>query len=109
MLLRLPVMISYQDDPPTGLELLVEAAATHPRILRAPPPVSGLMSFDNYGMRLEARFWIRDPMNGVNNVRSDINRSIWRLFREAGITIPVAQHDIRVVAPRELPGPLNGD
>ncbi|MEZ5459831.1 MAG: mechanosensitive ion channel [Steroidobacteraceae bacterium] len=107
--LRLPVMISYQDDPERALELLVEAAATHPRILRDPPPVSRLMSFENYGMRLEARFWIRDPMNGVNNVRSDVNRTIWRLFREAGITIPVAQHDIRVVDPRALPGAPNGD
>ena len=48
-------------------------------------------------MRLEARFWIRDPMNGVNNVRSDINREIWRLFKEAGVRIPVAQHEVRVL------------
>ena len=32
------------------------------------------MSFEDYGMRLEVRFWIADPMNGVNNVRSDVNR-----------------------------------
>jgi small-conductance mechanosensitive channel len=107
--LRLPVMISYQDDPEKALELLVEAAARHPRILRDPAPVSRLMSFENYGMRLEARFWIRDPMNGVNNVRSDINREIWRLFKHAGITIPVAQHEVRVVAPRELPGAPGAD
>lgn len=99
--LRLPVMISYQDDPEKALELLIQAAAGHPRILQDPPPVSRLMSFEDYGMRLEARFWIRDPMNGVNNVRSDVNRAIWRLFRDAGITIPVAQHDVRVVASRE--------
>lgn len=101
--LRLPVMISYQDDPERALELLVQAAAGHPRILRDPPPVSRLMSFEDYGMRLEARFWIRDPMNGVNNVRSDVNRAIWRLFKEAGITIPVAQREIRVVPSRETP------
>ena len=98
--LRLPVMISYQDDPEKALELLIEAAANHPRILKDPAPVSRLMSFEDYGMRLEARFWIRDPMNGVNNVRSDVNRAIWRLFKDAGITIPVAQHDIRVVPSR---------
>jgi small-conductance mechanosensitive channel len=99
--LRLPVMISYQDDPEKALELLIEAAANHPRILRDPPPVSRLMSFEDYGMRLEARFWIRDPMNGVNNVRSDVNRTIWRLFKQAGITIPVLQQDIRVIASRD--------
>jgi len=27
-------------------------------------------------MALEIRFWIADPVNGVNNVRSDVNRAI---------------------------------
>jgi small-conductance mechanosensitive channel len=95
--LRLPVMISYRDDPEKALLLLQHAAADHPRILREPGPVTRLMSFEDYGMRLEVRFWIADPMNGVNNVRSDVNRTIFRLFREAGITIPVAQRELRML------------
>ncbi|MFZ9479364.1 MAG: mechanosensitive ion channel family protein [Steroidobacteraceae bacterium] len=97
--LRLPVMISYDDDPELALQLLVKAASDHPRILRDPEPVSRLLAFENYGIRLEARFWIRDPMNGVNNVRSDVNRRIWKLFKEAGIKIPVAQQEVRVLGP----------
>jgi small-conductance mechanosensitive channel len=95
--IRLPVMISFSDDPEFALQVLVDAAANHPRILKDPGPVSRLMSFENYGMRVEVRFWIRDPMNGVNNVRSDVNREIWRLFKKHGITIPVQQHDVRVL------------
>jgi small-conductance mechanosensitive channel len=95
--IRLPVMISFQDDPEIALQVLIDAAANHPRILKDPGPVSRLMSFENYGMRVEVRFWIRDPMNGVNNVRSDVNREIWRLFKKHGITIPVQQHDVRVI------------
>ena len=95
--LRLPVMISYQDDPEVALQVLIDAAANHPRILKEPGPVSRLMSFENYGMRVEVRFWIRDPMNGVNNVRSDVNREIWRLFKKHGIKIPVQQHDVRML------------
>ncbi|MCS6947012.1 MAG: mechanosensitive ion channel, partial [Steroidobacteraceae bacterium] len=99
--LRLPVMVSYDDDVELALELLVQAASSHPRILKDPGPVSRLMSFEDYGMRLEARFWIRDPMNGVNNVRSDVNRVIWRLFREHGIKIPVAQRELRILDPAQ--------
>lgn len=99
--LRLPVMISYQDDPELALQVLMEAAANHPRILKEPGPVSRLMSFENYGMRVEVRFWIRDPMNGVNNVRSDVNREIWRLFKKHGVTIPVQQHEVRMVGHSE--------
>jgi small-conductance mechanosensitive channel len=60
------------------------------------------MAFEDYGMRLEVRFWISDPMNGVNNVRSDVNRTIWRLFKKYGITMPVAQREIRVVGDAAL-------
>ncbi len=97
--LRLPVMISYDDDPEEALEALLEAVGDHPRILREPAPVSRLMAFEDYGMRLEVRFWIADPMNGVNNVRSDVNRAIWRVFRVHGIRMPVAQRELRMLPP----------
>jgi small-conductance mechanosensitive channel len=97
--LRLPVMISYDDDPEEALDALLEAVADHPRILREPAPVSRLMAFEDYGMRLEVRFWIADPMNGVNNVRSDVNRAIWRVFGSHGIRMPVAQRELRMLPP----------
>jgi small-conductance mechanosensitive channel len=83
--IRLPVTISYEDDPERALQALLEATQHHPRILKEPQPVTRLMSFEDHGMRLEVRFWIADPMNGVNNVRSDINREIWRAFKALGI------------------------
>lgn len=94
--LKLPVRISYQDDPELALKVLLKAAEGQRRILREPPPVTRLIAFTDYGMDLELRFWIADPQEGVNNVRSEVNRAIWRLFRENGITIPVAQREIRV-------------
>jgi len=95
--LKLPVRISYHDDPEKALQVLVAAANCNPRVLREPAPVSRLMHFGDSGIDLELRFWISDPQEGVNNVRSDVNRAIWRAFREAAITIPVAQHDVRMV------------
>jgi small-conductance mechanosensitive channel len=93
--LKLPVRVSYRDDVEQALALLLEAAQGHPRILREPAaPVSRLMGFADYGVDLELRFWIADPQEGVNNVRSDVNRAIWRLFREHGLTIPVAQREV---------------
>jgi small-conductance mechanosensitive channel len=32
----------------------------------------------------------------VNNVRSEVNRTIWALFKENKISIPVAQREIRL-------------
>jgi small-conductance mechanosensitive channel len=116
--IRLPVMISYEDDPEFALKLLFEAVAHHSRILREPAPVTRLMAFEDYGMRIEVRFWIADPMNGVNNVRSDVNRLIWKLFRDNGVKMPVAQRELRMLEPlpsnrppassQELPDESNG-
>jgi small-conductance mechanosensitive channel len=102
--LKLPVTVSYDDDPELALKLLLEAAENHPRILHDPPPVSRLISFEDNGMRLEIRFWIADPVNGVNNIRSDVNRAIWRIFRANGVRIPVPQQETRMLASRG-PGP----
>ena len=94
--LRLPVRIAYHDDVELALSLL-QQAADHPRILRDPPAVTRLLEFADYGMEIELRFWIGDPAEGVNNVRSDVNRRIWALFREHGISIPPAQREIRIL------------
>ena len=94
--LKLPVRVSYKNDPEEALALLMKASEGQPRILRDPLPVSRLIAFSDYGFDMELRFWIADPQEGVNNIRSDVNRAIWRLFKENGITIPVAQREIIV-------------
>jgi len=101
--LKLPVRISYRDDPERALQLLLGAVDGNARVLRDPVPVTRLMQFTDHGMDLELRFWIADPQDGVNNVRSEVNRRIWRLFSEAGITIPVAQHEVRLLGERAAP------
>jgi small-conductance mechanosensitive channel len=103
--LKLPVTVSYDDDPEIALKLLVQATDNHPRILRDPAPVSRLISFEANGMALEIRFWIADPVNGVNNVRSDVNRAIWRIFREHGVRIPVPQQETRLLDSRVVRRP----
>lgn len=94
--LKLPVRLSYDCDPELALSVLMQATSDHRRILRDPGPVSRLMGFGDYGFDLELRFWISDPQEGVNNVRSDVNRIIWKLFQQHGLRIPVPQHDVRL-------------
>ncbi|MDH5227023.1 MAG: mechanosensitive ion channel, partial [Gammaproteobacteria bacterium] len=64
--LKLPVRISYKDDPEVAMKLLVQATQEHPRIIQGPAPVARLMGFGDHGIELELRFWIPDPQEGVN-------------------------------------------
>jgi len=104
--LKLPIRVSYRSDPELAMRLLIRATEGHPRIIRDPAPVARLMAFGDCGIELELRFWIPDPQAGVNNVRSDVNRAIWRLFRENGIVIPVAQREVRLEMINPQFGPL---
>ena len=101
--LKLPIRVSYKDDPELALRVLLSACEGQRRVLHEPPPVSRLMHFSDSGIELELRFWISDPQEGVNNVRSDVNRTIWRLFKEHNLTMPVAQREILMLnAPPDL-------
>jgi len=94
--LKIPVSISYGDNPEQALGLLNEAANNCNRVLTDPPPVARLMEFGDNGIELELRIWINDPQNGISNVRSDLNLAIWQLFKQAEITIPFPQRDVYV-------------
>ena len=98
--LKMPVTISYADDPHQAIALMIEAARQHPRVLSNPEPVGRLMEFGDNGIALELRIWINDPEKGVNNVRSDINLAIWQTFKDNHITIPYPQRDVHV---KQLP------
>lgn len=97
--LKLAVQISYGDNPREAMQLLLEAARKHPRVERAPDPAARVMGFGESGIDLELRYWIRDPEDGINNVRSDLYLAIWDAFRAAGITIPYPQRDVHVRGP----------
>jgi small-conductance mechanosensitive channel len=92
--LKLPVQVSYTDNPRPAMELLLGAARAHARVEKSPAPAARVIAFGENGIELELRFWIRDPEDGVNNVRSDLYLAIWDAFESAGITIPFPQRDV---------------
>jgi small-conductance mechanosensitive channel len=94
--LKIPVSISYDNDPERALALMREAARANPRVLADPEPTTRLMAFGDSGIELELRVWIQDPEAGMGSVRSDINLEIWRVFKAAGIVIPYPQRDLHI-------------
>lgn len=101
--LKLPVQISYRDNPRRAMELMVKAARQNPRVESIPDPVGRVMAFGENGIDLELRFWILNPEDGINNVRSDLYLSIWDAFNEAQITIPYPQRDVHVSTNHDSP------
>jgi len=94
--IKIPVQISYQDDPEQAMAIMLESAGACERVLQHPEPTARLMGFGESGIELELRVWIRDPQQGVGGVRSEVNLAIWKGFKAAGITIPYPQRDVHL-------------
>ena len=87
----LSVSVAYDSDVEQVRQILLAAAAISPRVLRDPAPAVYLSNFGPDGLEFALSVWIRDPANGQQGLRSEINLAILRGLREAGIEIPYPQ------------------
>lgn len=98
----LPIQVSYDTDLEQAEALMLDAAHRQNRVIFDDPnnlPKVLLKEFAENGIVMELAVWIRDPSEGQNNLRSDINWAIWRNFRKAGIEIPFPQRVVKIVNP----------
>ncbi len=94
--LRIPIGISYDSDVKKARELVLQAANNENRALKDPCPMCHLVEFGDSSINLEARIWIKDPSNGVTNIKSAIMLDVWDLFKENNIEIPYPQRDLHI-------------
>ncbi|MDK9704088.1 MAG: mechanosensitive ion channel [Sulfuritalea sp.] len=95
--IALPVQVSYDSDLERAMGIMAAAASAQPRVLADPVPAALVLAFADSGINLELGFWVGDPEQGVGGLRSDINLAIWREFKQAGISIPFPQREIRIL------------
>ncbi len=95
-------LVEYESDLRLAAKLCVQACLEHERVERDPEPKCLLMEFGEDAVVMEARFWIRDPQNGINNIGSAVMFSLWDHFKEHGIDLPLGQDEIRIMGDSEL-------
>ncbi|MDO9071314.1 MAG: mechanosensitive ion channel, partial [Deltaproteobacteria bacterium] len=89
--LKIPIGIGYDSDLPQAMELMLAAAAEVPRVLADPKPGCLLVGFGDNSVDFQLRLWIRDPENGVTNVKSQVLLGVWERFQQHGIKLPFPQ------------------
>lgn len=97
--LRLEVGVHYKSDVHKAMQLCLEAAGETQRVLDSPPPVCLMQGFGDSSVDLLILYWINDPMNGRENVASDILVRLWDKFAANDIEIPYPQRDIHLRTP----------
>ena len=91
--------VAYASDPHKVIALALEAVKSDKRVLPAPPPVCHLKGFGNSSLDFILRFWIRDPVDGLTNVRGKVLLALWDVLKREGIEIPFPQRDVNPRGP----------
>lgn len=82
------------DDPPRQVkDMLVEVANQTPGILKTPAAAAAVISYDEFSIHYEMRFFIND-YGDVQTITDDFVSRVWYSSRRYGITFPTRAHEL---------------
>jgi len=93
--LAVPVGVATDSDVELVIETLLRATEGIEFALTDPKPSVQFLGFGDYLLNFRLLVWTDRPRRH-QQIKSDINYRIWRLFKEAGIEIPNPQRDLTV-------------
>jgi small-conductance mechanosensitive channel len=99
---------AYGDDPHAVRKIATAAASGVARVLAEPAPVCHITGFGDSSVDYILRFWIRDPTQGLTNIRGNVYLALWDAFRDKGISIPFPQREVRLLDNGPQPDPHAG-
>jgi small-conductance mechanosensitive channel len=85
------VSVGYDSDVDLVMRLLADAALSQERVLKDPGPAVNLTNFGPDGLEFTLNYWMTDPENGQQNLRSLVNLAVLAALRAHGIEIPFPQ------------------
>ncbi len=97
------VAVSYDSDVDVVMSLLRTAAVSQKRVLTDPSPSVTLINFGADGLEFKVGYWIADPENGSDGLKSLINLEILRTLRAHHIEIPFPQRVVHLAAVEKVP------
>jgi small-conductance mechanosensitive channel len=92
----IPLGVSYNSDPETVREVLMEVADRHPDVLTIPEPEVVFMGFGDSSLDFILNVWTVTRVQYPKILASEIYFMIFKAFKERGIEIPFPQRDLHV-------------
>ncbi len=92
----LDIGVSYNSNPEEISKLILQAAKEHKDCADRPAPFVRLVNFGDSALNFKLFFWSKKKFR-INQTKSDLNKSIFNLFRENNIQIPFPQRDIHII------------
>lgn len=89
------VSVAYGSDVEEVFSCLEAAMTEHKEILNKPKPFVRFTNFGESALQFEMIFWSNDTF-GIENVKSDLRRIVYKKLSENGLAIPFPQRDIHI-------------
>lgn len=93
---RLPVGVSYDEDPEIIKNLLLEVADENPNVQKEPKPKVFFEKFGDSSLDFKLGIWTSSHTDKPEFIRSEINYAIFKKFKENKIKIPFPQRDVHI-------------
>jgi len=97
-----PFGVSYDSDPHEVIRLALEPLDKIDRVSKRKKPVCWMTEFGDSSINFVLRFWIRDPQNGLTNIRGTVLIALWDQFKANDIEIPYPQREVMIKEPKKL-------
>ncbi|MFP5382443.1 MAG: mechanosensitive ion channel family protein [Gammaproteobacteria bacterium] len=92
--LELSVGVSYDTNLPRTRQLLLDMLNAHPKVLKDPEPVVGVLTFSDSSIDFTLRAWVK--ADDVWTARFELNEEIKRTLDANGIEIPFPQRVLHI-------------
>jgi small-conductance mechanosensitive channel len=95
---KIPVGVSYKEDPEEVKEILLAVAKDNPNVLDEP---ESSVLFNEYGdnsINFYLAVWTETHTDKPNVLKSELYFEIFKRFKAAGIEIPFPQRDIHIIS-----------
>lgn len=89
------VSLAYGSDVEAVFECLESVMLDHKQVLSKPKPFVRFTDFAESSLRFEMIFWSNNTFR-INDVKSDLRRSVYLELKKRNISIPYPQRDIHI-------------
>lgn len=93
---RIPVGVSYNEDPAIIKKLLLEIADENPHVLKKPEPDVFFDEFGDSSLNFLLVVWTSEQTDRPAPFKSDLYFAIFDKFKEHGVEIPFPQRDLHL-------------
>src|SRR5262245_51754532 len=102
--LEIQVTVAYGSAPDEVLKILGEAAKAHPDVLAEPAPLALFAGFGDSALQFQVWAWT-SRLSRFGLIKSEVGMAVYAALREAGLSIPFPQHEVRLLQTPSEPPP----